>query len=258
MATPQLQLHVLGGFRILSDGGTVTVPVTAAKLMAFLAVNDRPMSRSQVAGTVWPALAERQASANLRSIVWRLPAAAHPIVVSTGKTLSLADSLDVDLHRAGGLVRRILDHTEPLSLLDSVDEIASVNPVALLCCPLLPEWDDDWLVFERERIRQRHIHALERLAESLLAAGDPRSAVDVSIAVIGAEPLRESSHLLAIQAHLAAGNRLDARRCYQRYCDLLWHELGVEPSVRWTDFAAVAVAATLDSTTLNPAPMTIR
>jgi DNA-binding SARP family transcriptional activator len=236
MTSLQHQLHLLGGFRIVRDGRTVAVPTTAAKLIALLAVNGRPMSRSEIAGTVWPTLSEQRATGNLRSIVWRLPAAAHDFVVAIGATMALADRVDVDLDHARGLVRRVLDDL-PLAEGDGDGAFAGNAPVTMLCRPLLPEWDDDWLVFERERIRSLHIHALEHLAGSLLAAGDPLSAVDVGIAVIGAEPLRESSHILVIRAHIAAGNRIDARRCYERYRDLVRHELDVEPVLGWTDLA---------------------
>jgi DNA-binding SARP family transcriptional activator len=257
MKSLQQQLHLLGGFRIVSDGRTVAVPTTAAKLIALLAVNDRPMSRSQIAGTVWPVVSEQRAAANLRSIVWRLPAAAHEFVVATGTAIALAERVDVDLSHARCLVRQVLDD-RPLANGDVADGFAGSALVTLLCRPLLPEWDDDWLVFERERIRQLHIHALERLAASLLAAGDPLSAVDVGIAVIATEPLRESSHILVIQAHLAAGNRLDARRCYERYRDVVRRELDVEPAFRWTDSAefpsraASALRARTDDVALTP------
>ena len=101
------QLYLLGGFRIVSDCRTVAVPTTAAKLIALLAVNGRPMSRSQIAGTLWPSLTERRATANLRSIVWRLSAAAHDYVVAAGTTMALADTVDVDLDQARRLVCRV-------------------------------------------------------------------------------------------------------------------------------------------------------
>jgi DNA-binding SARP family transcriptional activator len=225
----QHELHLLGGFRIVIDRRTVDVPTTAAKLIALLAINGRPMSRTQIAGTLWPTLTERRATANLRSIVWRLSTATHDNIVATASTIALADSVDVDLDHARNLVRHVLEDKPR-----GGGDVAGPAAVDLLCRPLLPGWDDDWLEFERERLRQLHIHALERLARSLLEAGDPLSAVDVGVAVIGTEPLRESAHILVIQAHLAAGNRLDARRCYERYRDLVRHELDVEPAFRWS------------------------
>ena len=93
----------------MSEGRTVAVPTAAAKLIAFLAVNGRPMSRSQIAGTVWPTLSEDRATANLRSIVWRLPVDAQGIVTASGTTMTLSDAVDLDLDYARGLVRRVLE-----------------------------------------------------------------------------------------------------------------------------------------------------
>jgi DNA-binding SARP family transcriptional activator len=236
MTPLELQLHLLGGFRMMMAGRTIPLPATAAKLTALLALNGPPMSRTQIAGALWPEASERRATTNLRSIVWRLPPAAQSFVIATGATMTLADSVDTDLARARGVVRRVLEDDLDLDG-DCGEELRGPAAVSLLCRPLLPEWDDDWLVFERERIRQLHIHALERLAGSLLEAGDPLSAVDIGIAVLGAEPLRESSHILVIRAHLEAGNRLDARRCYERYRDLVRQELDVEPALGWSDLA---------------------
>ncbi len=232
MKAGEHQLHLLGGFQILVDDCAHPVPTSAAKLLALLAIHDRPMSRARVAGTFWPDLSDRRASANLRAVVWRLPAALRPVVASTATTLAISEAVDFDLRAARRIVRDILDLDEP--------HRHDSSCVALLCAPLLPEWDEEWLMFERERVRQLHIHALERLGASLLERGDALSAVDVGAAVISTEPLRESAHGLLIQAHLAAGNRADARRCYDRYCDLVRRELGLEPALGWPETNAVA------------------
>jgi DNA-binding SARP family transcriptional activator len=43
-----------------------------------------------------------------------------------------------------------------------------------------------------------------------------------------------------MNAYLASGNRADARRCYDRYRDLLRRELNLEPAFDWADVVAVA------------------
>lgn len=232
MANPQLQL--LGGFRLFNDGCTLVVPVTAAKLLARLALHEHPLPRSRVAGEFWPELPERRAAANLRTTVWRLPKVSRAFLSTTGTTIALADSVEVDLRVARGVVWDLLDRGKP-------QEPSRVQ-VELLSRPLLPEWDEDWLVFERERVRQLHIHALERLGQAFLEAGDPLSAVDVGITVLAAEPLRETAHVLVMNAYLASGNRADARRCYDRYRDLLRRELDLEPALNWADVVAAAPA----------------
>ena len=56
---------------------------------------------------------------------------------------------------------------------------------------LLPGWYDDWVVFERERLRQRLLHALEMLSLRLVRQGRFGEAVEAAL-LVHAEPLRES------------------------------------------------------------------
>ena len=95
---------------------------------------------------------------------------------------------------------------------------------------LLPEWFDDWIVVERERLRQVRLHGLEALCDRLSAAGHHSQAVQVGIAAVADEPLRESAQRTLIQAHLAEGNVSEAVRQFQVYRRLLREELGVGPS----------------------------
>jgi DNA-binding SARP family transcriptional activator len=229
-ARPHLQL--LGGFRLRQDGHAVAIPETVAKLLALLALQERPLTRSRVAGSLWPEQAEARAFANLRALVWRLPPESRSVVRAAGTTLAIEDNVDVDVQQARDVVRDLLDAT--------VAPAPSQTNVDLLSRPLLPEWDADWLTFERERTRQLHIHALETWGHALLASGDALSAVDVSLSVVGEEPLRESAHLLLVDAYLACGNRADAHRTFERYRDVLHRELHLEPVVRWTDLLDAA------------------
>jgi DNA-binding SARP family transcriptional activator len=83
---------------------------------------------------------------------------------------------------------------------------------------------------ERERVRQRVLHALEALSGKLANIGRFADAVDAAILAVSAEPLRESAQRALIVAHVAEGNLVEAYRCYRSYCDLLHRELGVAPS----------------------------
>jgi DNA-binding SARP family transcriptional activator len=97
---------------------------------------------------------------------------------------------------------------------------------------LLPGWYDDWVIFERERIRQRLLHALEALSQLLVAAGRCGDAVEAAISAVSVDPLRESANRALIEAHLAEGNLVEARRAYERYREVIRRELGVEPGER--------------------------
>ena len=84
----------------------------------------------------------------------------------------------------------------------------------------------------RERIRQLRLHALETLGQRLIDQGRPAQAIEVGLAAVAADPLRESAHRVIVSAHLAEGNRSEALRQYRTFERLLDEQLGVGPSDR--------------------------
>jgi DNA-binding SARP family transcriptional activator len=95
---------------------------------------------------------------------------------------------------------------------------------------LLPGWYEDWVVFERERLRQRLLHAMESLARKRIERQLFASAIEAAMFAVGIEPLRESAQRVLIEAHLAEGNLVEARRAFVTYRDLVSEELGILPS----------------------------
>ncbi|MGH8932083.1 MAG: AfsR/SARP family transcriptional regulator [Egibacteraceae bacterium] len=129
----------------------------------------------------------------------------------------------MDAHEIEATVRRLTDQSAACREED-------LDP-APLTEQLLPHWvADDWVLLERERLRQLCLHGLEALCERLLAFGRHAEAVEAGLAAVHGEPLRESAHRMLISAHLAQGNRCEALREYLGYRRLLWDELGIEPS----------------------------
>ena len=100
---------------------------------------------------------------------------------------------------------------------------------------MLPDWDDDWALVEREHFRNLSLQALESLGEHLTAQGRLRQALEVGLAVFAREPLRESAHRLLVRIYLAEGNAFDAIRQFRLYRELAWSRLGIEPSAQMLD-----------------------
>ena len=77
---------------------------------------------------------------------------------------------------------------------------------------LLPDWYDDWVVDERERLGELRVLALELAADELIGAGAYCDAALLAKAAVRADPLRESATRLLIRLHLATGNPGEAVR----------------------------------------------
>lgn len=229
----RVELGLLGDLRLCRDGVPVTVPGTAARLLAYLAIHDAPLRRAQVAATLWLDATDAHAGASLRSALWRLPEPGGPVVTVTATHVGIDPAVAIDLTDAT-LLARALVAGAPL------DELPRGDAVRLLDADVLPGWyDDDWVVFARERFRQVRLHALEALAGLLAKDGRFGEAVDAALGAIRVEPLRESAHRALVATHLAEGNRSEALRQYAAYAALLDAELGVAPSPAFADLVGL-------------------
>ena len=194
-------------------GAALDLPPSSQRLLAFLALQDRTLVRTYVAGSLWMDANEDKASARLRSTVWRLGSRTH---------LRLAPGVAVDWRYLTFRYQSVLD--------DSA-EIPPDFPFPVLPPgDLLPDWYDEWVITERERFRQLRLHALEALCKHFSVEGKSWLAVEAGLSAVAAEPLRESAHRALIEAHLAEGNRSEAIRQFDLFQRLLHEELGIEPS----------------------------
>jgi DNA-binding SARP family transcriptional activator len=217
-----LHLYLIGGFGLRRDHQSIDLPLGAQRLLAFLALQDRQRPRAYVAGMLWPDIGEERAGGRLRSAVWRLGHTGCQLVDGSRTHLRLAQEVHVDWRGVAREYRRLLD--------DSADMAVDLLTLVSASGDLLPEWYEDWVIIERERFRQLRLHALEALCVRLTKAGPTWLAVEVGLAAVAAEPLRESAHRALIEAHLAEGNRSEALRQLDLYRRLLRDELGLEPS----------------------------
>jgi DNA-binding SARP family transcriptional activator len=218
----RLRLSLFGGFELRDRGRPVRLPLSAERLVAFLAIQNRPLHRAYVAGTLWPETTDSRAGASLRSTLWRLRRRRQPLVEASATHLRVGEEVWVDVHAVMALVWRVID---------SAAHLNEVN-LATLSAPaeLLPGWYEDWVLVERERLRQLRLHALEILCERLTSRKRFGQAVEAGLAAVRDEPLRESAHRALVKAYLAEGNQGEALRQYRTYRQLLHEELGLVPS----------------------------
>lgn len=216
----QAELCLLGGFVFTVGGDEMELPFSAQRVFAFLALHDRPLHRVYVAGKLWLDAGQERANASLRTAIWRAQRATGHFINATATHVALSPNVEVDTRLLASRAERVLEHDH--------DEGDLVRLGA--AGELLPDWYDEWLSLERERLHQLRLNALEMLGADLLAAGALESAVRAGLAVITAEPLRERAHRLLIEAYVAQGNRADALRHYRFYAQQVTSQLGLAPA----------------------------
>jgi SARP family transcriptional regulator, regulator of embCAB operon len=220
-----LRLTLLGGFNLLRGDEQVVLPATAQRLVALIALRDRPLSRIYLAGVLWPDCPAERSLADLRTALWRANHSRAPVVTMVGMRLSLRADVQVDVRALVAFGRAAAERTAT----SAAAELAGVSWPEL-ALDLLPDWYDDWLADDRERLRQLRLHALESMTDELSLRGRHVAAIQAALAAVTLDPLRETAHAALIKAHLAEGNRSEALRQFRRCRDLLAAGLAVEPS----------------------------
>lgn len=225
-----LRLQLLDSFELTHGDRRLDLPLPAQRLLAFLALHDQPMLRGYVAGALWLESNEAHAAGSLRSALWRTRRLGPRLVESRGRRLELASVVAVDVRAVVAWARRVLD---PSTELRGADVAPIWQPGQLL-----PDWYEDWVEIERERLRELRAHALEAVCHRLTAAGRFGEATEAGLAAVRDEPLRESAHRVLIGVHLAEGNRAAALHQYRAFALHLHEEVGMSPSSRMEQLMA--------------------
>ena len=219
----RISINLFGGPYVVVDGQRYEIPEGSKRLVAFAAIHPGRLERRYVAGSLWQCVDDIRAAGNLRSALWRLRGAGIEIILADKWSLQLIDDIDVDLDEAIRWAERIVHNATHEDDLEFIADRAKALDV-------LPGCYDDWVITERERIRQRTLHALEAVSRLLTQCGRCGEAVEAAMLAVHAEPLRESAQRALIEAHLGEQNLVEARRSYQLYEKLLMCELGIAPS----------------------------
>ncbi len=217
-----MSVSLLGGFVVKRGGELLEMPSDARRVIAFLALQRQPVSRVSVAGGLWSDSDQRRASGNLRSALWRIRQRSREIVWSNSETLGLAAGVEVDVARAD----------ETASAIFSGDDAPNGTRLSIepFVNELLPGWQEEWALIERERVRQQALHALEAIATRLTNARQYPEAISAALAAIKLDPFRESAHRCLMTTYVKEGNPSEALRHFARYRALLHEELGIDPT----------------------------
>lgn len=221
----------MDGFELTCDGERLAVSRSSQRLIAYLALRNRPLLRVHIAGTLWLDSSEERSCANLRSALWRLRGHTQTVVEADATHAWLSGEVQVDVREVVGLARGVVEQH------DGGCNAAAVES-SLLAGDLLPDWYDDWVLLERDRLRELCLHALEELAGRATREGRYGAAIDSALTAIQADPLRESAHRVLISAYLSEGNPSAGIRQYRQYCRRAQEELGIEPSTQMRELVA--------------------
>ncbi|MDJ0354957.1 bacterial transcriptional activator domain-containing protein [Paenarthrobacter sp. PH39-S1] len=219
------ELKLLGFWQLKLDGQPVAVGIRQQRVIAALALLGA-RSRHSLSSLLWPDSSEAQAAGNLRASVFHITHKLPSFLCASNDSLFLEPDVEVDFHRIRWLIADIQD---------SAATVAAGSADILHNADLLPDWYDDWVIFEQERLQQLRLDGLETLANYYLRMGALGRATEAAHAATSIEPLRESAQLILLRCHLEAGNNASATRAFHEFRGRLGRELGVRPSSRFAE-----------------------
>jgi DNA-binding SARP family transcriptional activator len=225
------QLQLLGTFSVCQYDREIRLGIREQRTVALVALQGA-RSRSYIAGTLWPEVTETRAFGSLRAAIWNIRHAAHGLLSYDRQKVALGPHVQADVDDLIRCAARAMQSTDGESAPFAIGEEAQHGPVlsVLTRGDLLPEWQDDWVSFERTRLQLLRLRGLEALSAKLLDHGQTASAMSAALAATSIEPLRESAQRAVIRAYIAEGNHHAALRDYQQFRGRLFWELGVLPS----------------------------
>ncbi|MCE7989272.1 MAG: hypothetical protein DYG89_49600 [Caldilinea sp. CFX5] len=235
MTTDQLAISLLGDFKLTyncqSNNGQSNVTelhtVNTARLQALLGYlllhRQAPQAREHLAFLFWPDTSEAQALTNLRNLLYKLRHA-----LPTPERFLLVEARFVQWQPDAPYTLDVAAFEAAAAQAATAADLASA--IELYSGELLPSCYDDWILPERERLRQLALDTLERLIALLEGARDYRAAIRYGQRLLQLEPLNEALYRRLMSLHAAVDDRAGALHVYQRCVTMLHEEFAAEPA----------------------------
>jgi DNA-binding SARP family transcriptional activator len=225
-----LTFNLLGGFQVrLGDGRGLPVPTNKAQaLLAYLALPPgRTHPRDKLAALLWGDRGDEQARHSLRQALVALRKAlvgVRPLPLLVGGESIALDPAAVEIDVVA--FERLVTEGTPAALGEAT---ALYHGDLLAGLGVTEPSFEDWLLGERERLRELAIEALAKLLRHQTDAGALESAIRTAVRLLALDPWQESVHRALMRLYLGQGRRGMALRQYQFCVSVLQRELGTEP-----------------------------
>ena len=224
-----LEIRLFGGLQIRLDGAPVSgfISAKAPALLAYLACEQRPCLRDELAALLWGELPEADAKNNLRQVLSNLRKrlGAHLRITRVDAALDTAVPCFLDTAEFEQCVPDCAD----LAQLETAVALYRGDFMAGVVLRDAPRFEE-WLLARRARYRETALYAWHRLTEQYLRRRAYGRAIDGAARLLELAPWREEAHRQLMRALFYSGQRAAALTCYESCRRVLAEELGVSPS----------------------------
>ena len=195
-------------------------------------IREVPQQRQHLAFLFWPDTTESQARNNLRQLLHQFRQA-----FPTVDHFLSADTHMLHWHPVTSFHLDVAEFEQALTLADAVARRSDQHALqealeqadTLYRGELLPDCYDEWILPERDRLRQCHRQVLEHLLRLFETQGDTITAIRYAQRLIGLDPLSEDLARRLMRLFALNNDRASALRVYHTCVSTLQRELRVAP-----------------------------
>ena len=234
------RIYLLGRVSIESESGLIEAsrfPGRQGRLaFVYLAAEGRRVDRHTLADVLWGDELPDQWMSALAAISSKL----RRVLSDAGMEGSVLDGRDgsyelrfptgtwIDLRTAINSV----DRAEGLLRKGRPSEAWSDATVAssIFRRSFLAGESGEWVERTRRDLHEYEVRTFDVLARVWLALDEPVAALQAARRVMDLVPFRESAHTRVMECHLAAGDRAEAVRVYDRLREMLEETMGLSPN----------------------------
>ncbi len=235
-----LNVRLFGDPRVVRNELPVDsrLPHTTLLLLAYLLLyRDHHHSRDNLAGLFWGNHPQPQARNCLNTALWRLRSVLEPEGTPRGTFLVTMPSGAIGLNLDCGLWLDVaifetqlgLLLAQPVQHMQADDASRLTEVLGLYTGDLLDGVYDDWVLRERERLRNLYLNGLARLMRYYHRQRDFEASLACGQQILRQDPIREDVHRELMRVYVESGQRALAIRQYEVCRQVLAAELNISP-----------------------------
>jgi DNA-binding SARP family transcriptional activator len=265
MDAMMLCLTLFGSFSVSLRDSNKVVPLTCAprvaELLAFLAFGrGRFFLRSDIAESVWNADDAEVTPGSVNTALWRLRHVIEQAPAKPGDFLAVNRQGAVGLNGPGSFSSDVFTFEQLTQASLSMPLVETTQAQRADWCAAidlyrdnaLADFQSDWALRQRERLRSRYLDVLGRLMHLSALQHHYRDAIRYARLVLVTDCLREDVHRELMRYLVLDGQRANALRQFEICRSSLRRELAIQPMMETIAVYRQIAASAVTPDTLAP------
>lgn len=257
-----LQITLFGGVHVTHNNWQTEVMLTreSQALLAYLLLQrHRLHARDVLAGNFWGEQSQEKARGSLNTALWKLKKVLEPEGIPSGIYLKNCCPGDIGFNQASNYWLDIEVFEREVNQVLSCNfqtveypQAASLDSaLKLYQGELLEGFYDNWVLWERERLRTLYLKGLIYLLQYYRFHGRYENAIDYGQKILSLDPMREEIHREMMWLYLQNGERALALRQYEICRSTLAENYDISP-MEETQALYIQIIRESDSSGLYP------